>query len=65
MEVKEMLQQIRDAGYSIQDIAREVGVHYLTVYRWLWGERRPHPRSRYEIEELYHRVVVRPGRVRR
>ena len=35
-----------------EDLAKEVGVHYSTVYRWLSGERKPLLRNKTKIAEV-------------
>lgn len=40
----DLVQALRDAGWSMAGVAREVGVSRQTVYRWLSGEREPYGR---------------------
>ena len=35
-----------------EDLVKEVGVHYSTVYRWLSGERKPLLRNKTIIAEV-------------
>ena len=39
------------------DLAREVGVHYSTVYRWLSGERKPLLRNKIKIADALEITV--------
>jgi DNA-binding XRE family transcriptional regulator len=40
-----------------EDLAKEVGVHYSTVYRWLSGERKPLLRNKTKIAEVLEITV--------
>lgn len=40
-----------------EDLAKEVGVHYSTVYRWLSGERKPLLRNKIKIAEVLEITV--------
>ena len=40
-----------------EDLAKEVGVHYSTVYRWLSGERKPLLRNKTKIAEVVEITV--------
>lgn len=40
-----------------EDLAREVGVHYSTVYRWLSGERKPLLRNKIKIADALEITV--------
>jgi IS30 family transposase len=56
-EVQDVLQQLKENGWTLAAIADEVGVHYNTVQRWDGGTRVP-ANSRAVVHEL-ERLLTR------
>ncbi len=47
------LTALAQAGFKRVRLARQLGVEYMTVYRWLKGKSEPHSRFRARIDALY------------
>ena len=56
-EVQDVLQRLKENGWTLAAIADEVGVHYNTVQRWDGGTRVP-ANSRAVVHEL-ERLLMR------
>ena len=48
---------IGSTGISRSGLARKLEVSYKTVYRWLDGGVRPHPRQSRDIDQLFKEYV--------
>lgn len=41
-----------EAGISVRDVARELGVSRMTIYNWFWGFTTPGPPYHHRIEQF-------------
>ena len=65
MEIQELLNQLRDKGWSDAQIGREIGVTRIAVYRW--RVQGVIPATELSVEEALRRLLRRvgpPGRPR-
>jgi hypothetical protein len=62
MDIRELLQQLRDKGWGDSDIGDALGVARVTVYRWRQGQR---PENTVMLSHSLRRLLRRAGPPRR
>ena len=66
LEDRIKLEYMRNQGYSISGIARELGVHYTTIYRELLrgktGDVTKYGDPQYDAERAQRKAIVMRGR---
>ena len=41
-DIQVLLKQLKDKGWRLSDVARELGIERTTIYRWKAGTQYPH-----------------------
>lgn len=49
---KELRAHLKEKGWSIEKLAAEMGVSFMTVYRWLSGKSNPSPLAKTRLKEI-------------
>lgn len=51
-DIPTAIREFREAGYTVAEIASDLGLHISTVYRWQAGTRRPNAKNHAALAEL-------------